>query len=581
MRKVQARTPSVVCGVLCALTLPLCVLVCRPFVETGMLDDWSCIKTAQLLAQTGHIVYNGYMAPMLGWMLYPAAWCIRLFGFSFTAARMSTVLVAMANAFLLHRIFLRIGVRTWNATLGTLTVVLSPVVLALTFSLMSDIAGLFSVMLCLYACLRALQAEKLWACHAWIVFAALSNAVGGTARQIAWVGVLVMVPSAIWLLRRRRGMLLTGALSVLAGLAIIVASLHWYNAQMYSDPDKIVLTGGFLLAVKTSFFNVVFAVTAMLSWLLPMTLVFTVGVWRGKRRTSMVFGACIGALLLAWAGMHFGHFLSGWRPPFLDPYLSTRGILNAQPEMMGKRPEIMSNTVRVLYVAATMTGAAAVFAVVSGRERLTAVTMPVEEIAWPDLLTLIVPAGGVYLGLMLPRAAMNECSDRYMMLPFVLCVLLIVRCFQDRVSQRLPYIAAVLVLMMTVFSVAAVHDVFSLYRGILAATDELRTRGVPRRAINANWDYNGWTEIELVGHVNDLKVVNPRGAYVPQPTSHEGGNCDWSYRELTPELEPEFILSFTPKACGGLADVPPVVYYTWLAPHATSIYVLKYPERRE
>jgi hypothetical protein len=458
--------------------------------------------------------------------------------------------------------------------------------LALTFSLMSDIAGLFVVVLCLYACLRALQSESLWACHAWIVFAALSNAVGGTARQIAWVGVVVMVPSAIWLLRRRRGMLLTGMLSVAMGVAVIIVSINWYNTQMYANPDKVPLHGGLLLLVKTSFFNVVFGAMAVLFWLTPVSLVFVAGLFpsrlrSGNGRTALLFAMGIGAVLLVWAGMHFGHFLSGWRPPFLDPYLSTRGVLNAQAEMMGKRPEIMSNAVRVLCVAATITGAAAVVAVVLGRDLVHASVTRGEELSWGELLTLVIPTGIVYLGLMLPRAAINSFSDRYMVVLFAMAVLLVVRSFQERVSERLPYAAAAMVLAMTVFSVVAVHDVFSLYRGILAATNELRSRGVPRKAINGNWDYNGWTQIELSGHVNDYRVVNPRGGYVPQPASHDGGNCDWAYREMTPGLEPYYILSFTPKACGGLADVPPVVYHTWLAPHATSIYVLKYPERRE
>jgi len=571
---------------MCALTLPVCVLLCRPFVETGMLDDWSYVKTAQLLAQTGHLVYNGWSTAMLGWTMYLAAGCIKLFGFSFTAARTSTLLVGMANAFLLHRVFCRAGVRTWNATLGTLTVVLSPVLLALTFSLMSDMAGLFVIVLCLYACLRALMAESLWSCHAWIVFAALSNAVGGTARQIAWVGVVVMVPSAIWLLRRRRGVWLTGTLSILAGAAIIVASLHWYNAQMYANPDKVPLSGGVLLLVKTSFFNVVFGTMAMLFWLTPVTLAFLAGVFgtrlgRGRHSSAMVFAAGIGAVLLAWAVMHFGHFLSGWRPPFLDPYLSTRGALNAQGEMMGERPAIMSNAVRVLCVGATVTGAAAALAVVLGGERVRASGVRGDEISWRELLTLVVPAAALYVGLMLPRAAVNEFTDRYMVTLFALAMLLLVRCFQERVSGSLPGAVAVMVFLVAAFSVAAVHDAFSLYRGILAATNELQARGVPRKAINGNWDYNGWTQIELAGHVNDFRVVNPQGGYVPQPASHTGGNCDWSYREMTPGLEPEYILSFTPNACGGVADVPPVVYHTWLAPHTTTIYVLKYPEQRE
>ena len=68
-------------AVLCALTLAACVLAARPFAETGMNDDFSYIRTAQVFADTGHIVFNGWGAPMLGWQVLPAALFIKLFGF--------------------------------------------------------------------------------------------------------------------------------------------------------------------------------------------------------------------------------------------------------------------------------------------------------------------------------------------------------------------------------------------------------------------------------------------------------------------------------------------------------------------
>src|SRR5258708_17811006 len=87
-------------AVLCAIIFMLCEAVSRPYAEMGVCDDWSFIRTAQLLAQTGHILYNGWAACMIGWQLYPAAVLLELFGFSFTAARLSTFLVAALTPFL-------------------------------------------------------------------------------------------------------------------------------------------------------------------------------------------------------------------------------------------------------------------------------------------------------------------------------------------------------------------------------------------------------------------------------------------------------------------------------------------------
>jgi hypothetical protein len=121
----------------------------------GISDDWPYILMAQKLAATGHVVYNGWASPMLGWQLYLAAAFIKLLGFSPTVVRMSILLVAAALAFVLQRVLVRANISERNATIGTLALVLSPLYLMLSVTFMTDISGLFAIVLCLYGCLRA------------------------------------------------------------------------------------------------------------------------------------------------------------------------------------------------------------------------------------------------------------------------------------------------------------------------------------------------------------------------------------------------------------------------------------------
>src|ERR1700733_15207291 len=60
-------------AVICAVTFMFCVAISRPYAEMGVCDDWSYVRTAQLLSQTGHIHYNGWAGTMIGWQSYPAA----------------------------------------------------------------------------------------------------------------------------------------------------------------------------------------------------------------------------------------------------------------------------------------------------------------------------------------------------------------------------------------------------------------------------------------------------------------------------------------------------------------------------
>jgi 4-amino-4-deoxy-L-arabinose transferase-like glycosyltransferase len=142
----------------CALAVLVCELVSRPYANMSVCDDFPYILIAQKVAATGHIFYNGPTTPLLGWQLYLGAGFIKLFGYSLTTVRMSTLLVAMMMAFVLQRALVLANISERNATIGTLALVLSPLYLVLSVTYMTDIDGLFAIVLCVYGCLRALQA---------------------------------------------------------------------------------------------------------------------------------------------------------------------------------------------------------------------------------------------------------------------------------------------------------------------------------------------------------------------------------------------------------------------------------------
>ena len=78
-------------GVFCALTFVACLGVAWPVANMAFDDDWSYIKTAEVFARTGHIVYNGWSVEPLGWMAAWGAVFIKLFGFSFMAVKLSSL----------------------------------------------------------------------------------------------------------------------------------------------------------------------------------------------------------------------------------------------------------------------------------------------------------------------------------------------------------------------------------------------------------------------------------------------------------------------------------------------------------
>src|SRR6185503_12459313 len=89
-------------GLLCGVFVVVLICCARPYAEMGFIDDWSYVKTAFEYARTGHFVYNGWATAMLGWQIPWGAVFLKLFGYSFTAARLSMLPIDFASVWLFY-----------------------------------------------------------------------------------------------------------------------------------------------------------------------------------------------------------------------------------------------------------------------------------------------------------------------------------------------------------------------------------------------------------------------------------------------------------------------------------------------
>lgn len=560
----------------CVLVFLLCALSTYPVAEIGMIDDWSYVKSAEILAQTGHVVYNGWATAMLGWQLFLGALFVKLFGPSFTAIRSSTLLIALATTFLTQRTLVRAGVNSRNATVGTLALVLSPIFMPLALSFMSDISGLFCIVLCLYCCLRALQAETNGAVLGWLIFAALSNAVGGTVRQIAWLGVLVMFPSTVWLLRRRPRVIVVGVLLWMVSIAFIFCALRWFQSLPYSVPEEV-FPGPFtthnLIHMLGRFFRAFFSLAMLL---LPILFAFVPALSLRNRRTRVLltFGGlfCLSVGLL----LQHKHKLEACLAPFSVPgsYINPRGLVDVMP-LQGDRPTILTPEIRLALTAAVILALLCVFAfLLTGGGRRSPIPEATSPISWQNLLILLGPFILAYLLLLVPRAAYVSIYDRYLLPLLLIGIILLLRLLQHRVGPNLPIVSTAILLLFAVFAVAGTHDAFSMYRARIAAINELRSAGVADTSIDGGFDFNGMTQIERFGYMNDPRIRVPVNFQVTRAPEFPT-NCQPEWSWLTPAVVPGYTLSFDPQACGGPSRFSPVAYQDWLGVHTVYLYIVK------
>ncbi len=557
----------------CAFAVLACALVSRPYANMGISDDGTYIRSAQRLLATGHILYNGVETPMLGWQLYLGAVFIRIFGFSLTTVRMSTLLVALLTAWLLQRTLALAGINERNATLGTLAFVLSPLYLMLSVTYMSDIFGLLAVVACLYACLHALQARTEGSAIFWLCFAIAANAICGAARQIAWLGILVMVPSALYLLRERRRVLLAGAAATLAGAGFVFACMQWFGRQPYSVPERLVLHKGGGLNILSAFFHASLDLPFLL---FPMIVLFLPALRRDARRSVMVASAAFGVWLPILFLLHAMHAQDR---PVLVPTMKdwvTRYDGYQDSYLTGHAPVFLGQFTRVALTAASLGGLfGLVVSLVRGRRGSPEADAEL-PISWRDLCILVAPFLVAYALILVPRASSAYgIYDRYLLEPLAVALPWLVRLYQERIQARMPRAALLLVAATAVYGIAMTHNMFSLYRARVKLAAELRSHGVPDTSVDNGWEYNFMVELRHSDHINDPRIVVPSGAYVPSPPL-PADSCPIFWSDYTPHVRPIYGVSFDPNACYGPAPFAPVHYSRWLAKSPGTLYVVRY-----
>lgn len=559
-------------ALLCPAFLLGCVFLVHPFAEIGMADDWSYVRTAQLFAQTGHIQYNGWATTMLGWQLLPAALAFRIFGASYLVARMTTLLFAAITAYLVERCFERCGIQPRNALLATIVLVTSPLFLPISISYMSDIYGLFAIVFCFYCCLRTVVARETEGMF-WIAAAALGNALGGTARQIAWLGVLVMVPATLWLVRGKRRVLLSGVIASGLGMAIVAAALLWFHAKPYSVPETFGEVSISAAAVGAAAVNLLRLCLEAGFLLLPILVAFLPQLARTRKRL-VVTGASIAAALVAALLLHsHQHHLAGFLVPNLQDggnYVGVQGMYTAVPEH-GSRPILLTPPLQVILTLLVLASFAAV-AVAAGNKANTSAEHAERALRWHDLLVIIVPFSVSYVLLLTPRAAFFHPYDRYSLPLLVVGALLATRLYEERVHRDFPQICMVVAAAVGVYSVAVTHDTFALYRGTRKAVDELAAAGVPPTAIEAGWEYSGWTQITQDRFVHDPRLGLKVAAAATAPDSRV---CKFELQYLFPAVHPQYALGLEPGLCGGRTSFPAVTFHTWLPWREQQIFVVQ------
>ena len=555
---------------LCLAVVLAAILISWPLGDIGFGDDVAFSHVALRLAQTGHVLYNGWEAVMILEHVYWGALVIKLFGFSAAYLRLSTVPLALGAVGLCYLLSRKAGIRETQAVLVTLVLGLSPIFLPFAVSYMTDVPGLFFHFGALYAFLRANEVSKRWNASLWLGLGTGAGIVGGTSRQSVWFVPLTVLLYLAWVRRRDVQFASTCLMAWALTLACVAWSVFWFNHQLYVAPLPSLLTELRLAASRPKrecdlFFRWLIMLLCMcLPAAVPLTLRAGIETWNGPRSRKIL----VGALLLAVFGAVWIHPTLA-SLPWMPSTLNWEGINGSAP--LPGRPIVLMRPIRAVVAMSVYVAACLLAGEITRTRELTkrcwrAFVHPSQgEFAIAAFLLVSV----ISFGFTLVRGAEYDVFDRYL-LPLMPCVSIVLflmfeACHRQAAVLRrraMPLAWGVLCIWAS-YAVLSTQDYWSLARARVTATRKLEGAGIPRATIDGGMEYNFWTQLQINGLLNYHWMKNPPGAYRPG-------------LGITPEVVPVYRLEYEAKPGESVpTEYGSVPYFSFLPPFHKQVAIDK------
>lgn len=533
------------------LLLVGCVALIRPFVNAGISDDFSFIRSAKDFADTGRMVYNGWSSPILGWLVPFGALFIKLFGFSFTSARTACFVIALVNGLLLQWILLRAGCTRALALFGATAVLLSPICLPQAVLFFTDGPGLLAFLVTLALCIRILRAETPRATCLWIALAFLASVSLGTVRQLLWMCTLVMVPSAVWLVRKRKGVLPWAMLCFVLSAAAIALVLHWWSRQPYALTEPLILHYPLNAWARYT----VLPGIELLVVIAPVLSLFLLQRVAMKVYATSALVALLVALLIG-------------RNPYRLLAMSSDSIFGSTPQWF--------SLAALAYAAALTPIAISVIYAAFARQQYTDTR---GEVGLRELAVLLAPFSLVLFLVVSTREAFFA---RYLLVIMASLAIWLTKLWSGLGESRrrglvAPVLAAsALVALYCGLSVIQLHDTFRSTAATLSLTQWYKAQGLPRSELEATFSFDGWYQIEQTGHINEPRIKVPPGAFVDHRLPPQIAVCHNFFLPQTPSIHPVYGIGSTIAPCFVPPEMHSVEYTSWMAPHRHTLFIARF-----
>lgn len=480
----------------------LMVVAVDPIGDFPVQDDWAYGLAVRSLVDEGVYRIPSFVSANLGPLVHWGALFCWPFGFSFTALRVSTLVMGLFGGFGIYFLFREVWSDRRLALVAAVTLLINPIYLSLANTFMTDVPFVALISLAMALIVRGMRSEDNLALVAGLGLCLVSVLVRQFALVIfggfacAWVAkrgtrldtiVKALIPLAVGIISHvvfNRWLIQSGRKEALSGIAdITTASIGEFA---YSSAHELFVVinelGLFLLPIAVLCFGRLSRRAGVSRSTWPALLAIAVGAamaafMLAERITMPLTGDTlhyfgIGPLMLR------DTLLIGWNLPVETEQQKIFWIVMTGLAIVGA----------ALIVFAFARGASEMF------DRTRTVEQSVRR-AWPAIF--FAATGLAYLGILLLLATRHDLFDRYLLPLFIVVALALpllgLRAGKPESGRAASAVVAAALFASAAFSVVATHDFLAWNRTRWAALSALmREGGVNPRRIDGGYEFNGW-----------------------------------------------------------------------------------------
>jgi hypothetical protein len=199
----------------------------NPIGEFPLNDDWSYSRAVYSLVSDGQLRFTGWQSvPLIVQVIWGAGFC-KLFGFSFTTLRISTLVLGLIGVYATYVIISDLTGNAVISLIGALTIMFNPLYFELSNTFMTDVPFYCFAALSFLLLMRSIARESIFALVKGLCLACAATLI----RQIGIV--LTMAFGAAYVVRNglSRRTLLTAVLPTLLIASVLMAYQTWLKAE--------------------------------------------------------------------------------------------------------------------------------------------------------------------------------------------------------------------------------------------------------------------------------------------------------------------------------------------------------------